>query len=949
MPLTAGTRLGPYEIVAAIGAGGMGEVYRAHDTRLQRDVALKILPADATTTPQARDRFRREARAVAALQHPNICTVYDIGDLDGGDTYLVMELLQGETLQQRLARRLDIPTLLDIAVALADALDAAHRTGIVHRDIKPGNIFLTPHGPKILDFGLAKAARDTATDASAELTRSVAASLTEAGSTLGTVAYMSPEQLRGEELDGRTDLFSLGAVLYEMATNRPAFAGSTAAVIAAAVLQDEPAAPRQLRRDLPQRLDDVIRKALDKDRQLRYQHASDLRTDLQRLRRETTSTVNPAAAGVAAGRKRMRRRVVGIAATALFVVAASGLYFYTHRPPKLTDKDTIVLADFTNSTGDAVFDETLRQGLAIELEQSPFLSLVPDDRIRATVQMMGRPADAKLTANVAKEVCVRIGSSALVNGSIASLGNQYVIGLRAENCASGDLVDQEQLQAVRKEDVLNVLSQLATKFRTRIGESLPTVQKHSTPLEEATTSSLDALKAYSAAMKLPVRPAAMPLLKRAVEIDPDFAIAHAQMALQYSALGDIPRGEESISRAYQLRNRANDRERFFIETIYDRQVTGNLEREGETLKLWEQTYPRDVDAHDLQAGFAAVGTGKYDLMLQKAKETLAISPVEVAAQFNVVGAYLFQGRLSDAEQALRQAIDFAPDSPQAVVLPYQLAFLKNDDAGMDRALVQAKGKPAAEDLVVHIESLVRARAGRLEAARQASRDAIALTSATGSAERVAVWETGAALWEALYGNAAAAKRSASHVLEIAKGRHVTYGAAMALAIAGERSRAQMIADDLDKRFPEDTSVQFSYLPALRAWFALSANDPSRAIELLRPAATYEFAQPGIAFPGAGGGCFGAMFPTYLRGQAYLALHQGARAATEFQKIVDHPGVVVEDPLGALARLQLARAWRTAGDIGKAKATYEDVLAIWKEADANFNLPKDARAEYAALP
>src|SRR5262245_8323983 len=412
MPLTAGTRLGPYEIVAAIGTGGMGEVYRARDARLQRDVAVKVLPLDLTRTPQARERFRREARAVAALQHPNICTVYDVGDRDdGGESYLVMELLQGETLQQRLARgRLDIPTLLDTAVVLADAVEAAHRAGIVHRDIKPGNIFLTPYGPKILDFGLAKATHHATPDASMQQTRTVPAPLTEAGGTVGTVAYMSPEQLRGEALDHRTDLFSLGAVLYEMATNRPAFAGPTSAVTAAAVLHQEATAARQLRPDLPERLDDVIRKALEKDRQLRYQHASDLRTDLQRVKRDSTSTgAEPAVARVEA--RSIRRPVIGIAA--LLATVAGGMYFYASRTPKLTDKDTIVLADFTNSTGDAVFDETLRQGLAIELEQSPFLSLVPDDRIRATVKMMGQPADARLTADVARDLCVRTGSTAL--------------------------------------------------------------------------------------------------------------------------------------------------------------------------------------------------------------------------------------------------------------------------------------------------------------------------------------------------------------------------------------------------------------------------------------------------------------------------------------------------------------------------------------------------------
>ena len=600
--------------------------------------------------------------------------------------------------------------------------------------------------------------------------------------------------------------------------------------------------------------------------------------------------------------------------TAAAILAVSAYYLYSQRTPKLTDKDTIVLADFANTTGDPVFDETLRQGLAVQLEQSPFLSIISEERIRKALRLMGQPSDARLTGDIARDVCVRTGSTAVVTGSIASLGTQYVLGLRAENCGTGDLLDQEQLQAARKEDVLNVLSQLATKFRTRVGESLVTVQKHSTPLEEATTPSLDALKAYSAAMKIVVNDArtAVPLLKRALDIDPNFAIAHAQLALMYSGLGESLLGEKSMSKAYELRDRANDRERFFITTIYDRQVTGNLEKEAETLRLWAQTYPRDPAAHGLMAGFASAGTGKYELMIQKSRDAIAIDPDLSPAYFSVAWGYVCLARPNDAEQALGQAIGHAPDVPEVLIQRFQIAFLKGDAAGMERQAALARGKPEVEDWISHLQALVLARAGRLEAARQSARHAIELASAAGQGERAAVRETAAAVWEALYGNAAAAKRNAMHVLEVAQGRHVSYAAALALALAGERSPAQAIADDLDSRFPEDTSVRFNYVPTLRALSALSANDPSRAIELLRPAATYEFAQPGISFYGAGGGSFGAMYPTYVRGAAYLALHKPTEAAAEFQKILDHPGVVLGDPMGALARLQLGRALTQAG-------------------------------------
>jgi len=946
-----GTRFGPYEIVAFIGAGGMGEVYRARDIRLARDIAVKVLPARLVDTPSARERFDREARAVAALQHPNICTVHDVGATTEGASFLVMELLQGETAQQRLTRGpLDEPDIIEIGAALAEALETAHGAGVIHRDIKPANIFLTRRGPKILDFGLAKAVVRAEAVEESQPTRTAAALLTEEGTTVGTVAYMSPEQLRGEDVDARTDLFSLGLVLYEMATGRPAFRGATGAVISAAILHEEPPAPRQVRPGLSPRLADIIQKAIDKDRDLRYQHAAEIRADLLRSKRDTESTRIAAAADARRPRRVRPAIVVGTLAMAAAVITAVAMYVRGHRATTLTDRDTIVLADFANTTGDAVFDETLRQGLAVQLGQSPFLSVVSDDRIRRALELMGRPATARLTDDVAREICVRSGSTAVVTGSIASLGSHYVLGLRAENCATGDLLDQEQLQAAQKEDVLNVLSDLATKFRTRAGESLATVQQHSMPLEESTTASLEALKAYSAAYRAAGTPTAIPQLKRAVDIDPEFAIAHSLLGLLYSTVGETLLGEESVTRAYQLRDRATDRDRFFIMTVYDRQVTGNLEKQGETLRLWAQTYPRDPVAPGLTSGFYTAGTGQYELMIQKARESIAISPDAgqvTPAYFNVVWGDLSLGRVADAEQALRQAVARA-EVPDGVADAYHIAFLKGDTAGMERQAALATGKPNLEDWLAHLQALAFARAGRLEAARQSARRAIELASAAGHYERAAVWEMGSAVCEAWYGRAADAKRSAAHALAVAKGRHVTYAAALALAIAGDLARARVVADDLERQFPEDTSVRFNYLPTLRALAALGANDPSGAIELLRPAATYEFAEPGIAFYGAGGGSFGAMYPTYVRGTAYLALHQATAAAGEFQKILDHPGVVLEDPVGALTRLQLARALVLAGDTAKAKTAYEQLLALWKDADADLAVPKQARAEYAAL-
>jgi eukaryotic-like serine/threonine-protein kinase len=946
MSLPVGSRLGPYEIVALIDAGGMGEVYRAKDTRLERVVAIKVLPDGVTAPPLALERFEREARAASALNHPNICTIYDVG---AEPPFIAMELLEGETLQQRLKRGpLAGAAFVDIALPLASALHAAHSKGIVHRDIKPANIFVTAHGPKILDFGLAKAAAEPLAAGVSEATRSAAALLTDPGSTLGTVSYMSPEQVRAMPLDARTDLFSFGVVLYEMATGLPPFRGDSPGLIFDAILNRPPVPAVRLNPGVPAEWERIIDKCLEKDRDLRYQSASDIRADLQRLKRDTDSgRVAPTRPAEAIAVSPTRRKAMAAASAALLAILAAG-YLYSRRPAIFTDKDTIVLADFTNTTGDPVFDGTLRQGLAVQLQQSPFLSLISEERVQGVLRLMGQPPDARLTPELARGICERTASSAVLDGSIASLGSQYVLGLRAKNCRTGDVLDEEQVQAARKEDVLNALSQAASRFRTRVGESLATVGKHDTPLEEATTPSLDALKAYSAASRIlsagtDLAPA-VPLLKRAIEIDQKFAMAHASLGFIYGLTGQLALSGESNRRAYELRDRVSDRERFFITASYELLVTGNLEKARETCELWASTYPRDIQPHPNLGAFVYPTLGKYQQGIQAASKSIELDPDFPVGYLQLAFNRQFLERFDEAEDALRRAAARKLEMPELAAQRYDIAFLKGDTAGMEREAARTRGKPAPDDLIPGREGFVLAYSGHLQQAQQIARRTADSDLQTGQPGRAALWEAGAALREAFFGNQRAARQAALAALEHSKDRDVEYGAAFALAFSGESSRAQALADDLERRFPEDTAVKFMYLPPIRALLALNRDDPAKAIDVLKAGTSYDLGLPPCVAPAF----IGPLYPIYVRGQAYLAAHQGAEAAIEFQKILDHRGIVVSDPIGALAHLQLGRALVLAGDMTMAKSAYMDFLTVWKDADVDIPILEQARAEYARL-
>ncbi|MBV9503529.1 MAG: protein kinase, partial [Acidobacteriia bacterium] len=817
--IALGRAVSHYRVLDKLGSGGMGVVYKAKDTRLNRFVALKFLSDDLACDQDALNRFRREAHTASALNHANICTVHDIGEQDGR-AFLVMEFLDGTTLRERLAGGpLDSETLVTFAIECADALDAAHRAGIIHRDIKPANIFITRgEHAKILDFGLAKvtaaAYQRVGSGNTADSTLTIEHHSTNPGKAVGTVAYMSPEQVRAERLDMRTDLFSFGVVLYEMATGSLPFPGVSAGVIFDAILNRPPLPPERLNPGMPEELKRIIGKCLEKQRTLRYQHASDLRADLQRLKRDSGSagalTSAPPATGV--GRWKLK------AAAMLGVLAiASGGYLLTHRTPKLTDRDTIVLADFNNRTADPLFDDTLRQGLSVQLEQSPFLSLISDRRIQQTLRLMQRQPDVRLTPELAYEICDRTASTAVVEGSIASLGSQYIVGLRAKNCRTGEILDDEQTTAPRKEDVLNALSQIAAKFRAKAGKSLATVEKHSAPLAEVTTPSLEALKAFSAAERARATAgpaAALALYKRALEIDPKFAMAYQQIGQVYGEIGQSDLSAENVTKAYEVRDRAGDREKFFLTLSYDFRVTGDLERAQQTCQLWAETYPRDAQPITFLSTIYEI-TGQWERSVEAAQKATEMDPNFAFAWDNVAFGQQYLGRLTEAERALdaaaRHKLNLSPDFP---VLRYNIAFLKGDQMGMAREVARSHEGYGAEDALADNEAFALAYSGRLEQARGMSRRAEELAQQAGETETAALYETAASLREALYGNVAMASQSARAALAISQDREVEYGGAFALILAGD-SHGKTLIDDLAKRFGQDTSVRFAYLPELR--------------------------------------------------------------------------------------------------------------------------------------
>ena len=922
----------------------MGVVYETEDLNLGRHVALKFLPEDMGKDLQALERLRREARAASALNHPNICTIYEIAE-DRGFPFIAMEFMEGQTLKEMIdSRPLPIEQVLELGAEIADALEAAHDKGIVHRDIKPANIFVTKRGrAKILDFGLAKltSVAEGVSD-SAMPTASLRELLTSPGSALGTIAYMSPEQARGEELDARTDFFSFGAVLYEMATGRMAFPGNTAAVVHDAILNRAPIPLASLNPSLPPTLGAIIDKALEKDRNLRYRNADDIRTALQELRGGSNSAGSPTTQAKTTTHLQKRWRMVFAAMAAMAL--ASGSYLYFHRAPRLAKEDILVLADFTNTTGDPVFDDTLKQAISVQLTQSPFLNILSNARTRATLRLMAKPPGTRLTPDVASDLCQRAGGKAYISGSIASLGSQYVIGLDAINCKTGDPLAQEQVASENKEHILKALDEATTKLRGKLGESLSTVEKFDAPLDQATTPSLEALKALSVGVKTLQEKgsaAAIPFFKQAIERDPNFAAAYEALGISYSNLREPGLANENLQKAYDLRDKVSEREKFRISAAYYLLVTGELEKAIQTYEVWTQTYPLNSEPFG-NLGVDYTYLGQYEKAVTASLEDLRLNPGSAAAYTNLVSLYPAVNRLDEADAKYQQAIAHKVDNPFLHGNRFGAAFLENDTAEMQRQIAASSGKPG-EDVLLSFESDAEAFYGRLTNARKLSQRAIDSARANDSKETAAAWQMNAALREAEFNNTSRSYQQIASALAEAPTRDVSILAALAFSRVGDIEQAERMAHDLAERFPLNTAINRYWLPTIYASIEIRRNNPAKALEGLQATAPYELGSPLPQFEVGG-----TLYPVYIRGEVYLLLHQGKEAAAEFQKFLDHRGVSVSCPLGALARLQLGRAYALQGDTIRSRAAYQGFFTLWKDADADIPTLIAAKSEYAKL-
>ena len=764
---------------------------------------------------------------------------------------------------------------------------------------------------------------------------------------------MSPEQVHGEDLDSRTDLFSFGVVIYEMATGRLPFERKTVGATFAAILHESPEPVTHLNSQLPAKLDEIVSKALQKDRQLRYQHASETRNDLQQLRGTTKasaasadlkSIATPPRETAVSRRNRWKLALpIGLILALLGAIIFGLSHRRTSQASKLNEKDAVVLADFANSTGDPVFDNTLKQGLAVSLRQSPFLNILSDSKVAATLTMMTRPPNTQLTSEVAREICQRTHSKANIGGTISALGKEYVLGLRAASCETGDVLAEEQATADRKEEVLSALGKAAAKLREKLGESLASVTKYNQPLEEATTSSLEALQQYSEqrrAQREQGDAAAIPYGKRAIELDPNFALAYASLGANYGNLSQPSLARENLQKAYELRDRVTQQERFLIEALYYSSVTGEIDKAIQTYTEWARTYSADYVPHD-NLGVSYSIIGQYEKAAEETNVSLRLEPDDAIAYGNLADDYLALDRIKDAKGALDEAAKRNLDSPDLHLHRYHLAFLEGDPSAMQEQSLWATGKPE-EDGQLSDESDTEAYYGRLRKARELTRKAVESAKRNGSTDTAALWQVNEALREAEFGNTALARKAVAAAMSLSSRPDIELLGALALARSGDTVQSSALADKVAAEFDRDTMIQAYWLPTIRAAIAIDRGDSQKAMELLTVASEYELGEP-LQTPS-----HGTLYPVYVRGEAYLRAGDGVQAATEFQKMIDHRGIVSNFPLGALAHLQLGRAYKLGGNAEEAREAYAAFLVAWLNADPDIPILKQAKAEYAKL-
>lgn len=929
MALSPGDKLGPYEILSAIGAGGMGEVYKARDIRLGRDVAIKVLP-DALPNQTARDRFNRESRAASALNHPNICAIFDVGESEGLP-FLVMELLRGETLREQIDRGpMGTESVIELGAQIASALHSAHSLGIIHRDVKPSNIIVTEHGQaKVLDFGLAKHEPPKMAPPGPDgETVSLCTELTGIGTTMGTLAYMSPEQARGDLVDLRTDIWALGVVLYEMAAGMPPFSGASPGAILEAVFTQTPVPLRQLNPNRPPELERIIVKALEKNRDLRYQSMAELRADLTRLGAGIVSASPIALAGKPGERRGLRRFGMTAVATLALVAGGSIWWQLRYRAPIITNRDTVLLGDFVNSTADPVFDGTLRQGLAVQLGQSPFLDLFPDSRTRQTLRLMGKTGDEKVTVDLGREICERQGLKAVITGSIAALGSHYAITLQVTNGHSGEVVALEQAEAERKEQVLKVLGQASTSLRRKLGESLPSIQKFDSQLE-LTTSSLEALKAYALAYELTQKGRyleSIPMYREATELDPKFAYAWGGLAIQYSNTAQPKLAGVAAGKAFALRDRVSELEKLRISLFYYFLVTGEIDKQIEVLNLHRQLYPRDARAAS-NLGVVYSAAGQLEKVLPEVKESIRLSPSFSIARGNLVEGLCVLGRFAEATAAGADAVQLKLDNTYLHQWLYSIAFIDNDAPGMQKQIDWAADRPD-EYRALDWQAGAAASHGQWRRTQDFSHRATDLALVNGTNEVAARYVAELGLRSAVLGECAPVRALAAKSLAMERNRDTLPRTALSLALCGESASVLSLTDELAKEYPKNTLIRQLWLPVVRAALDLSRGNAAQAIDRLQPASRYEHSN---AAP---------FWPAYLRGEAYRLQKSATAAAAEYRKVLDHRG---EDPASVLYPLAHLGLARVTGDA----AEYKGFLDLWKNADSDLRPLVEARKESAA--